>query len=465
METKLPTAAKSEIGTGQPSLLRRLTLFDGIMLLVGGIIGSGIFLTAAEIAGEVRTPGLFIAVWVLGGLISLLACFAFAELGSMFPNSGGQYVFLREAYGDLPAFLYGWMIFTVAQTGTIAALAVAFAEYLARVVPLDYGRVVFSLGVVDVSRGQVVALAAILALTTVNVFGVRRGADVVNLATVLKFAAIAAFVILGFAIGTGSWENLQTPMAPVEGRSLIAALGVALIAVFWTYDGWIYITYVAGEVKDPQRNVPRTLIFGILIVTAVYLAMNLTYLYALPMAQIAEHVTVAQAAAASMFSPSAAQWLSLVVAVSCFGAASAAVLSGGRVYYAMAQDRVFFQRMAVVHPRWRTPAFSLIIQGLWAGALALTGTYDQLFTYVIFMMVLSYVASVVGLFVMRRTRPDHPRPYRCTGYPWIPGIYVVFAALWALNALVERPLEALAGIGIVLLGVPGYIYWKRQQNV
>jgi APA family basic amino acid/polyamine antiporter len=274
---------------------------------------------------------------------------------------------------------------------------------------------------------------------------------------------------LGFAIGKGHWSNF-TAHAPgglsmgLNAGQLISALGVGLIAVFWAYDGWVYITWVAGEVKDPRRNVPLAMVLGVLTVGAIYLAMNMTYVYALPLSEVAKHETIAHAAAATLFSPGAAVWLSAMIAVSCFSAAASCTLSGSRVYLAMAQDGVFFQRMAVIHPKWRTPAFSLIGQGMWAALLTMSGRYDQLYTYVIFGMVLSYTLTVIGLFVLRWKRPDVPRPYRCTGYPWLPGFYVLVGIAWTLNTIVTRPTEAFWGATIVLAGVPGYLYWKHTSR-
>lgn len=245
---------------------------------------------------------------------------------------------------------------------------------------------------------------------------------------------------------------------------LISAFGVGLIAVFWAYDGWVYITWVAGEVKNPRRNVPLAMVLGVLAVGAIYVAMNVTYMYALPLNEIAVHETIAHAAAAALFSPQAAIWLSLVIAVSCFSAAATCTLSGARVYLAMAQDGVFFKRMAVIHPKWRTPAFSLIGQGVWAAVLTLSGHYDDLYTYVIFGMVLSYTLTVIGLFILRWKRPEIPRPYRCAGYPWLPAIYVLIGTIWTLNTIATKPKDALAGAVIVLIGVPGYLYWKRANR-
>jgi len=453
------------------SLVRGLSLLDSVLLLAGGIIGSSIFLTAKDIAAPLPHPILFMLVWVMGALISMCAAFAFAELGSMFPDSGGQYVYLREAFGDLVAFLYGWMLFAVANGGTIAALSVASAAYLSAIFPaISEQHVVFTAAGITLTRTHVAGLISIVFVTWMNVIGLRKGAILQNIATWAKFVAMGAFVILGLAIGKGSWGNFrwqggQAGLAMGLSMSqLISALGIGLIAVFWAYDGWVYITWVAGEVKEPRRNVPRAMVLGIIVVAVVYLAMNMTYIYAMPLAEVAKHETIAAAAAEAMFSPRAANWLSVVIALACFGAMASCTLSGARVYYAMARDGVFFERMAEVHPKWRTPAFSLIGQAVWACLLTVSGRYDQLYTYVIYGMVLSYTLTVIGMFVLRWKRPEIPRPYRCTGYPWLPAIYVLLGTWWTINTIVERPKEALAGTIIVLVGVPGYMYWKRQSR-
>jgi len=456
-----------------PQLVRGLSLLDSILLLAGGIIGSSIFLTAKDIAGPLPSPVLFLLVWVLGALISMSAAFAFAELGSMYPDSGGQYVYLREAFGDLIAFLYGWMLFTVANGGTIAALSVASAAYLGGIFPsLSPEHIVLSVAGIALTRAHVVGLFSIVIVTWFNVVGLRRGAILQNVATWAKFVAMAAFVILGFAIGKGNWSNFTARASGVPSSfsmgltpgQLFSALGVGLIAVFWAYDGWVYITWVAGEVKEPRRNVPRAMVLGIIVVAVIYLAMNVTYVYAMPLSEVAKHETIAYAAAASLFSPGAAKWLSATIALSCFGAMASCTLSGARVYFAMARDGVFFQRMADIHPKFRTPALSLIGQGLWASVLTVSGRYDQLYTYVIYGMVVSYTLTVIGLFVLRWKKPNVDRPFRCTGYPWLPAIYVALGAWWSINTLIERPKEAIGSIIIVLLGVPGFLYWKRHSR-
>src|SRR5580700_626520 len=453
----------------KPSLVRGLSLLDSVLLLVSGIIGSSIFLTAKDIAGPLPQPVLFLLVWVLGAVISLFGCVAFAELGSMFPDSGGQYIYLREAYGDLIAFLYGWMLFWVANGGTIAALSVASAAYVGQVLPVvGQEHVAFSIVGMAITRAHLFGLLLIVILTYVNVVGLRWGALLQNVSTWTKFTALAAFVVLGFAIGKGNWSNfhahgvgLTMGLGPAQ---LVSAFGVGLIAVYWAYDGWVYITWVAGEVKEPRRNVPLAMVLGVLAVGVIYIAMNLTYVYALPLQEIAANETIAHAAAAALFSPRAAVWLSLMIAISCFSAAATCTLSGARVYLAMAQDGVFFKRMAVIHPKWRTPAFSLIGQGVWAALLTVSGRYDQLYTYVIYGMVLSYTLTVIGMFILRWKRPDIPRPYRCAGYPWLPAIYVLVGAAWTLNTIITRPTEAFWGTAIVLVGVPGYLYWKRSSR-
>lgn len=465
------TAASTSVAVrseSQPSLVRGLSLLDGVLLLIGGVIGSSIFLTAKDIAGPLPHPALFLGVWVLGGVISLFGCVAFAELGSMFPDAGGQYVYLREAFGELPGFLYGWMMFTVGNCGSIAALAVGSAAYLGGIVPvLSQEHVVLSLGSFVVTRAHVSALVMIASVTWINIVGLRRGAVLQNIATWAKFLAIAAFVVLGFAIGKGNWHNftIAAPHGLIGGATLgqfLSVLGVALIAVFWAYDGWVYVTWVAGEIKDPRRNVGLSMVIGIVVVGVIYLSMNVAYLYAMPITEIVKHETIAHAAASVLFSPAAAVWLSAMIALSIFGAMACAILACPRIYYAMSLDGVFFRRMGQVHPKWRTPAFALIGQAIWSGILTLSGRYDQLYTYVMFGMVLSYTLTVIGLFVLRRKRPDVPRPYRCAGYPWLPAVYVLVAGAWTLNTVFTRPGEALAGVVIILIGVPHYLYWKRS---
>ena len=447
-----------------PTLVRGLSLLDSVLLMAGGIIGSAIFLAVSDVAEPLASPALFIFVWILGGAITLLACFAFAELAAMFPNSGGQYVYLREAYGEFYAFLFGWMVLFINFSGTVAALSVGCATYLDEVMPFGAAQALFRLGPFAPTRGQLVALAAIAIMTWVNVVGLRRAATLQNIATWMKFAAIAIFVGFGFAVGKGSTAHFSTPAPPSRQMPLLFAIGLALNGVFFAYDGWNYIVCAAGEVKDPQRNIPRALVLGVVAVGIVYISLNLVYLYAVPLAAIQPARTVAQTAAIALFSPGVGRWMSLLIAVSCFGAASCCTLAGARVVYAMACDRAFLPKLAYVHPHYRTPSLALIVLGGWSAILALSGRYDELYTYVMFVGVIAYVATVAGVFVLRRKRPETPRPYRCTGYPWVPALYLVAGSLWAAIVAYERPKEAVAGAVIMLIAVPGYLYWKQQKT-
>jgi APA family basic amino acid/polyamine antiporter len=456
-----PTAAREDT---RPTLVRGLSVTDSVLLLVGGIIGSAVFLAVSDVAEHLASPRIFLLVWVLGGAITLLACFAFAELGAMYPDSGGQYVYLREAYGELYGFLFGWMVLFINFSGTVAALAVGFATYGDEVLPYGARQVLFHLGRLAPTRGQLVALVAIAVMTWVNVMGLRRAAVLQNVATWMKFAAVAIFVIFGFALGHGSAAHFSTPAHLSHPIPLVLAVGLALNGVFFAYDGWNYITCAAGEVKDPQRNIPIALVAGVVAVGIIYVGLNLVYLYAVPLAEVQHSQTIAKTAGMALFSPSVGRWISLLIAVSCFGAASACTLAGARVVYAMACDRAFFPALSYVHPRYRTPSLALILLGMWSGVLALSGRYDQLYTYVMFVGVIAYLATVAGLFVLRRKRPDLPRPYRCTGYPVVPALYLVAGGAWAAIVAYERPGEAIAGGVIMLIGVPGYLYWKRNRR-
>jgi len=451
----------------QPSLIRGLSLMDSVLLLTGGIIGAGVFLTPKDIAAVLHTPAWFIGIWAIGGAIVMFGCLAFAELGAMFPEAGGPYIYLREAYGSFIAFLYGWMVLTVYNSGGIAALAVGFGAYFAPTMGMDGMTPVLVMGPWILTRAQVLGVLCVAGLTAVNVYGLRRAAILQDVSSWMKFAAIGIFLAFGIFSSKGSWSHFShasyQPQA-LDLRTLGPALGVALIAVFWGYDSWAYIGWVAGEVKEPKRNIPRSLVISILVVGGIYVLMNVLYVYAMPVAEIAQHETIAKAAAERLFSPSAGIWISAMIALSSFGATSAAILAGARVYYAMAADGLFFRSMGVVHPKWRTPAFSLIVQGVWASILTMSGKYDELFTFAMFMGVLASCLTVVGLFILRRKYPEMARPFRCTGYPVVPALFVLVSGVWALNTLAAQPRAALGGLVIVLIGVPGYLYWKRSSR-
>lgn len=443
-------------------LQRSLTLWNAIWLLAGGIIGSGIFLASSSIAQALPAPGWFLLVWLIGAGVSLLACLAFAELGAMFPDAGGQYIYLREAWGECPAFLWGWISFLVTGPGTIATLAVGFAAYLGVLAPRISGpAALFHLGGLAVSRAGLCALAAIALLSAVNIVGVRPAVRLQNASSLVKFAAMAAFIVLGFLMGHGSWRHLHS--AHLHAFPGAAAWGVALVAVFWAYDGWVYVSWMAGELRDPERNLPRALFIGLFLVAAIYLLLNAVYLYALPISRMAHSPAVAETAARHLFSPAVAGWLTALVALSCFSAMAGGITAFARIYFAMAADGCFFPALARIHPRFRTPAASLAIQALWAMLLTLSGSFTRLFTYTMFMMVLSYVATVAGLFVLRRRQPRRPRPYRCPGYPWLPGAYIVFGSAWLLSTLWQSPRESVGGVALLALGLPAYFYFRQRK--
>jgi APA family basic amino acid/polyamine antiporter len=484
METPTTSEATATSAGGQPSpgLIRGLSFLDAVLLIIGGVVASAIFLTPTDVAAALPSPLWFFFAWIAGGIVSLMAGFAFGELGAMFPEAGGQYVYLREAFGDFFAFQYGWLMFVAGSSGGIASIAVGFARYLGKAVPvLASEHVLFSLtGMAwngghigtrawSFTTGDLLASSSILLLTFINVRGLRPAVIFQNVSTWLKYAAFAAFLLCGFAIGKGNWSHftlagIGTPFHVGSFYPFMSAMGIAFIAVFWTYDGWVYVSWAAGEVRDPERTIPRSLVLGIGIVMALYLVMNAVYVYALPISQIAQEGTLAQAAATALFSPAIAGLLSLVIAVSALGGTSSCILAGARISYAMGRDALFFRSMGDVHPRFRTPHIALIAQGVWSAVIALTGTYDQLFTYTMFGMVLSYVACVVALFVLRRSQPNTRRPYHCFGYPWLPAVYVLLIGGWIINTVVERPSEAFSCMAVMAIGVPGYIYWKRSAK-
>lgn len=477
-----PSATQAgEQQASAPSLVRGISLLDATLLVVGGCLGSAIFLVPNDIATALPSPPLYLLIWVAGAIVTLMAAVSLSELGAMFPEAGGQYIYLREAFGDFSAYLFGWMVFVAGGTGGISTLVVAFARYLGKVVPvLRADAVIFTMPGFSVhatrvsaqawsfTRGDVVAVACIALLTLVNVLGLRKAVVLQNVATWLKYGAVAVFVVLGFFVGKGHWSNfsLSGTSAAFSGGlfHFLSSAGVAFIAVFWAYEGWEYATWASGEIKDPERNIPRSLILGIFAIGAIYLAASAVYLYALPTGVIARQDTVAKAAAQVLFSPAVAYWLSGIIAISCFGAASSNILAGARVIYAMGVDGVFFRRMGEVHARYRTPAFALIAQGVLAAAIALSGTYDQLFTYTTFGMILSYLACIGALFVLRVKRPDAPRPYRCWGYPWVPALYGIAMAGWVINTVVERPKEAGSCVILLAVGVPLYLWCKKGKR-
>ena len=449
-------------------LVRGLGLLDSIFLVIGITVGSGIFLTTGIMAESLPDPMLLLTAWLVGGLLAMAGALTYAELGAAMPQAGGQYVYLREAYGPLPAFLFGWTTFLVYQPGAIAAVATGFAVYLGYFLPalaIDNVLVSESLAgaTVSLSAGQFVAVATIIGLTVMNVLGLRFGALIQNVSTVLKVTAIAIFVALGLWAGIGSADELLIPARDVDNSSLISGFLIALIAVLWSYDGFSNLNFSAGEIKDPARTLPRALVLGTTAITVTYLLVNIVYILALPITEMQGVLSVAERAASALLGPSAEVLVAAAIVVSTFGSTNGSILAGARVYYAMAKDGLFFRSVARVHPRYRTPHVSLWLQCAWACVLALSATFAQLFTYATFAAILLYAAAAASVFTLRHTRPDLPRPYRMWGYPIVPAFFLTSVVVIAIASLIERPVEAFSGLAALGLGVPIYYAWSRKQ--
>jgi len=434
-------------------LRRELTLYGLTMVAVGSSIGSGIFLTPSQIAGHLPSPALIMLVWAVGGVIALTGALTFAELGSMFPQAGGVYVYLREAYGDLFGFLYGWAYLLVITSGAMAALAIAFAYYLGFIFPMSQTAI------------TAVALMVIVVVTTVNVVRVKAGGMLANIFTGLKLLGIGGLVIVGLVWGSPQTMRVVEPAAASSSTGFVAAFGLALVGVLWSYGGFQHASYVAGEAIDAKRTVPRAMILGALIVAFVYLLTNLAYLFLLPVPEIAASGSVA-ADAVSTVIPFGGTLIALVIAISVFGTAGIFALSTPRIYYAMAEDGIFFRKLADVHPRFRTPANAILLQSGWAIVLLLFwGTFEDVITYVVFMDWVFFGLAGAAVFILRRTRRDAERPYRTFGYPVTPGIFVGISIWFVINTLIERPLHAWVGLIFTLAGVGVYYVFKRRSRM
>ena len=463
------SSANSIPRKGPVTLARRLTLLDATLIVVGGVIGSAIFITPADVARQIPNPIFSILLWVVAGMVALLAGFAFAELGAMFPEAGGQYVYIREGYGHFAAFLYGWVLFTAGNSAGLAGVAMGFALFVGKVFsPLSAETVLYSHAVLPgivwhFTRGSLVAIVSILVLTLVNMRGVKLAAILQNFTGLLTLACVGLMVVLGLTLGNGSWTHFSSAPS-VSTWPPLSAIGIAFVALFWTYDGWNIISWVAGEIKEAERNLPRAMILGIVLVILTYVSANVVFIYAMPMAQLARQTTLAQAAVSVLFSDNMGRLVSLVIAISCFGSMSVVILGGARVYYAMAKDGVFIPSLKTLHPSWRTPVVSLVAQCIWVCVLSASGGYEQIYTCFTFMMTATYAITVGVVFILRRTRPDAARPYRSFGYPWLPGLYLLIAIIFLINTLVERPVESLAGLLLAFTGIPAYYYWRRSSQ-
>ncbi|HEX4449095.1 MAG TPA: amino acid permease [Polyangiaceae bacterium] len=451
-------------------LERRLGVFSATTIIVGSMIGSGIFIAPSIMAGYIGSPPLFLALWGIAGLLTLLGALSYAELAAMMPDAGGQYVFLREAFGPRVAFLYGWTLFLVVQTGFNAAVAIAFAKFLGGV-GLRAGEedVVFTLGDHTLSRAQLVAVGVITVLTWINARGLREGALVQNVLTAMKVAAIALLAAAAFGLGKGTVAHFESgPWLAPKGVAigLFGAIGVAMSKALFAFDAWNTVTFTAEEVREPQRNLPRALIAGTVVTTVTYTAACAAYLYVLPidrMAGVAENRVAAEVAGV-LFGPVGITLVSLAILGSTLGCVNGLVLSGARVLFAMARDGVFFQAADRLDRRSQTPRGALWLQAVWSCVLALSGTYDRLLTYVTFASLGFNALTVVALFVLRRTHSAVRRPYEVPGYPVTPALYLAGAAFFLAYIFVGDPTDACFGLAIVALGWPAYALFVRRGS-
>ena len=431
-------------------LRKELTLYGLTMVAIGSCIGSGIFLTPSQIAGHLPSPWLILLIWGIGGIVTLTGALTFAELGTMFPKAGGVYVYLKEAYGDLFGYLYGWAYLLVICSGAIAALSIAFAYYLGFIIPLG------NTGI------KVVAVSAIIVVTVINILRVKAGEVFSNIFTGLKLIGIAGVICIGLFMGKPGLLRVQTGEA-VSSDNLLVAFGLALIGVLWSYGGWQHASFVAGEAKNAQQTVPRAMIIGAMVVALVYLLTNLAYLFLLPVDKIVGSESLAAEAVSSVV-PFGGILIAVIIAVSVIGTAGIYTLSSPRIYYAMADDGIFFKKLAWVHPRFRTPVNAIITQSAWAIILLLFwGTFEDVITYVVFIDWMFFALTAFSVYLFRATRKDIARPYKTLGYPITPAVFIVISAFFVVNTLIEKPKHAWVGLIFMAIGVIFFIYFKRRK--
>lgn len=451
---------------------RSLGLWDATMLVAGSMIGSGIFIVSAGMLRDLGSPAWMLVAWVVAGVLTVLAALSYGELASMMPRAGGQFVYLQRAYGKLTAFLYGWTAFTVITSGIIAAVAVAFAKFSAVFFPvLSPDNILFDPGFVKVSTAQVYAVSAILLLTWFNTRGVESSKTFTTVFTTAKIVAVLALIVVGLAVGLGTdvlstnfdggWKAVQLgedgSLTPLTGAALVSVLGVAMVGSLFSSDGWNSVTFIAGEIKDPQRNIPRSLALGTFMVTALYVLANITYLSLLPKEGImhAEADRVGTAAAQVIMGPAAVSVMAGLIMVSTFGCINGYVLVGPRMYYAMAKEGLFFRKAGSLNAKG-VPQWATWVQCLWACMLCFSGTYGDLLDYATFASLLFYVVTIAGLFVLRKREPFAERPYRAFGYPVVPALYILCALAFCLNLLVNKPSFTVGSLVIVALGAVVY---------
>ena len=441
---KTPETAPSVHG----ELKRTLGTTDLTLLVVGNVIGSGIFLVPSSVlrqSGE--SVPVAMTVWLVGGVLSLLGALSYGELGAMDRGSGGLYSYIRDGFGRFPAFLYGWTLFFVIGAGTIATLAVAAANYSGQFTE------------VNAFQKKVIAVTLIVIMAVINVRGTRGSASVQNVATVIKVFAILALSGIFFVLGRG---GPATAAAQIATPASFTGVGLSIISVLWAYEGWQYVTFAAGEATNPQKSLPRAIALGTVSLIVIYLVANFGYLAALGPARVAASERVAGEAVATVLGPAAGSIVALAIIISMYSAAHATVITAPRVYYSMARDGLFFARLADVHPRFGTPAVAIVTSCAWAAVLAISGTFEQLLTYVVFVGWIFYAAGAAAVIALRIKRPDAERPFKVPGYPLTPVLFVLAAAAIVLNTIVANPGQAAIGIGVVLLGAPAYLVWKRK---
>ncbi len=471
---------------------RELSLLDSTMIVIGSMIGSGIFIVSADIARTVGSPGYLLLVWLITGAITITAALSYGELAGMLPHAGGQYVYLREAYNPLVGFLYGWTLFLVIQTGTIAAVAVAFAKYTAVLIPwFSENNILFSLLGLKISAAQILAILSVVVLTSSNMRGVRTAKIVQNIFTFSKVVALFGLILLAIFIGknaaaiganfsnfwNASWTHVSNgkiiSIDSLSGSMLLAAIGVAMVGSLFSSDAWNNITFTAAEVKNPKRNIPLSLFLGTAIVTLLYIGANVAYILVLPLKgtpeganvvgrgiQFALSDRVATAASSMIFGAPAVVIMAVLIMISTFGCNNGLILAGARVYYAMAKDNLFFKKIGTVNKN-SVPGVALIVQAVWASLLCLSGTYGDLLDYVIFAVLIFYILTIVGIFLLRKKQPDAERPYKAWGYPVVPALYILAASAISIDLLIFKPMYSWPGMMIVLLGIPVYFIWKR----
>lgn len=457
-----------------PALPRTLGLKDLFLIVVGTVIGSGIFIVPATVLTQTDGRlGLALGVWLLAGVLSLLGALTYGELGAADPEAGGLYVYVRDAFGPFPAFLYGWTLFFVISSGSVATLAVAFTGYLGSLVPLE--------GITT----RLVPVAMIATVGAVNILGTRRGSALQNWTTLLKVGAILLMSVLLIALGSGG-EGVEGVAgaagagggsgspgdagagagggAPLLSLATLSAVGLAMIGVLWAYEGWQYATFSAGETKDPRRTFPLAIGAGTAALIVIYLLANVGYVSALGVEAASQSTSIAADAVRVLLGPGAAALIAVAILVSMFSAANGLTLTAPRAYFAMARDGLFFKGLATVHPRYGTPAVAIFASSLWAMVLAATGTFQQLLTYVVFVGWIFYALGALSIFVYRRRNPDAHRPFRVPGYPFTPALFVLSAAAIVVNTLFVQPQEALLGLGIMFLGTPAYLVWRKRKG-